>query len=66
MAIPNMPDHFFTDIVAIFPGNAWQINVVNNYVTFQGTRNCTITFLNAPNALVILEEHIEVTFYLPQ
>ena len=28
-----MPDPFFADIVAVFPGNAWQTNVVNNSVT---------------------------------
>jgi len=33
-------------------------------VTFQGTGNSTITFLNASNAPVILEGHIKVTFYL--
>jgi len=33
----NMPDPFFADIVAVFPGNAWQTNAVNNSVTFQGT-----------------------------
>jgi len=32
-----MPDPFFADIVAVFPGNAWQTNAVNNSVTFQGT-----------------------------
>jgi len=61
-----MFDPFIADIVAIFLGNTWQTNAVNNYVMFQGTRNSTITFLNAPNAPVILEGQIGVTFYLPQ
>ena len=39
MATPNMSDPFFADIVSIFPTSAQQINAVNNYVTFQGTRN---------------------------
>jgi len=30
MAAPNMHDPFFADIVAVFPKNAWQTNVVNN------------------------------------
>jgi len=34
MVVPNMLDPLFADIVAIFSGNAWQTNVVNNYVTF--------------------------------
>jgi len=59
-----MSDPFFVDIVAVFSGNTWQTNAVNNSVTFQGTRNYTITFLNTPNAPVILEGHIGVTFYL--
>jgi len=54
MTAPNMPDPFFVDIVVVFPGNAWQTNAVNNSITFQGTINSTIIFLNAPNALVIL------------
>jgi len=55
MATPNMPDPFFDDIVAVFTGNAWQTNMVNNSITFQETRNSTIIFLNAPNASVTLE-----------
>ena len=65
MNAPNMSDPFFADIVAVFPGNAWQTNAVNNSITFQGTRNFTITFLSAPNASIIIEGQIEVTFYLP-
>jgi len=65
MVAPNMPDPFFVDIVAIFPGNAWQTNAVNNSVTFQGTWNSTITFLSALNALIVIEGQIGVTFYLP-
>jgi len=66
MAAPNMPDLFFTDIVKVFTGNAWQTNAVNNSVTFQRTGNSTITLLNAPNASVIPEGQIGVTFYLSQ
>jgi len=55
MVAAKMSDPFFVDIVAVFPGNAWQTNAVNNSVTFQRTRNSTITFLNAPNAPIILE-----------
>jgi len=55
MAAPNMPDPFFADIVGIFPGNAWQTNAVNNFITFQGTKNSTITFLSAPNAPIVIE-----------
>jgi len=51
MIAPNMPDPLFVDIVAVFLWNAWQTNAVNNSVTFQGTWNSSITFLNAPNAL---------------
>jgi len=65
MAAPNMPDPLFADIVVVFPGNAWQTNAVNNSVTFQGTGNSTITFLSAPNASIVIEGQIEVTFYLP-
>jgi len=65
MAAPNMPDPFFDDIVVVFPRNAWQTNAVNNYVTFQETRNSTITFLSAPNAPIVIEGQIRVTFYLP-
>jgi len=65
MAAPNMHDPFFADIVAVFPGNAWQTNAVNNSVTFQGTRNFIITFLSAPNALIVIEGQIGVTFYSP-
>ena len=65
MAAPNTPNPFFADIVAVFPGNAWQTNVVNNSVTFQGTGNSTITFLSAPNAPIVIEGQIGVTFYLP-
>jgi len=65
MVVTNMPDPFISDIVAEFSSNAWQTNVVNNSVTFQGTGNSTITFLSAPNAPIILEGQIEVTFYLP-
>ena len=65
MAAPNMPDPFFTDIVAIFPGNAWQTNAVNNFVTFQGIANSTIIFLSAPKAPIVIEGQIGVTFYLP-
>ena len=61
MAAPNMPDPFFVNIVAVFPGNALQTNAVNNSVTFQGTRNSTITFLSAP---IVIEGQIRVTFYL--
>jgi len=64
MVVPNMPDPFFADIVVVFPRNARQTNAVNNSMTFQGTRNSTITFLNAPNAPVVLEGQIVVTFYL--
>ena len=35
MDAPNMSDPFFTDIVAVFLGNACQINTMNNSVTFQ-------------------------------
>jgi len=49
-----MPDPFFADIMAVFLGNAWQTNAVNNYVTFKGTRNSTITFLYAPNAPIVV------------
>jgi len=65
MTAPNMPDPFFADIVAVFSGNAWETNAVNNSVNLQGSGNSTITFLNAPNAPVILKGHIGVTFYLP-
>jgi len=65
MAAPNMLDPFFDNIVTVFPGNAWQTNAVNNSVTFHGTRNSTITFLSAPNASIIIEGQIGVTFYLP-
>jgi len=65
MTASNMHDLFFADIVAVFPGNAWQTNVVNNFVTFQGTGNSTITFLSAPNAPIVIEGQIGVTFYLP-
>ena len=65
MVAPNMLDPFFADIVAVFLGNAWQTNAVNNSVTFQGTRNSTITFLSAPNASIVIEGQIGVTFYLP-
>jgi len=65
MVAPNMPDPFFADIVVVFPGNAWQTNVVNNFVTFKGTRNSTITFLSALNAPIVIEGQIGVTFYLP-
>jgi len=65
MAAPNMPDPFFADIVAVFPGNAWQTNAINNFVTFQGMRNSTITFLSAPNVPIVIEGQIRVTFYLP-
>ena len=65
MVAPNMPDPFFVDIVAVFPRNAWQTNAVNNFVTFQGTRNSTITFLSASNASIVIEGQIGVTFYLP-
>jgi len=65
MTTPNMFDPFLADVVVVFPGNAWQTNAVNNSVMFQETRNSTITFLNAPNAPVILEGQIGVTFYLP-
>jgi len=63
MAAPNTPDPFFADIVAVFPGNAWLTNVVNNSITFQGTGNSTITFLSAPNAPIVIEGQIR--FYLP-
>jgi len=59
-----MPDPFFVDIVVVFPGNAWQTNAVNNSVTFRGTGNSTITFLSAPNAPIVIEGQIGVT-YLP-
>jgi len=65
MVALNMSDSFFADIMAIFPGNAWQTNVVNNSVTFQGTKNSTITFLSTPNTLIVIEGQIRVTFYLP-
>jgi len=65
MVAPNMPDPFFANIVAVFPGKAWQTNVVNNSVIFQGTGNSTITFLSAPNAPIAIEGQIGVTFYLP-
>jgi len=65
MAASNMLDPFFADIVAVFLGNAWQTNVVNNSVTFQGTENSTITFFSAPNASIVIEGQIGVTFYLP-
>jgi len=55
MAAPNMFNPFLADIVAVFSGNAWQTNPIDNSVTLQGIGNSTITFLNAPNALVILE-----------
>jgi len=64
MTAPNMSDPFFADIVAVFSGNAWQTNAVNSSVTFQGTRNSTITFLSAPNAPIVIERQIGVTFYL--
>jgi len=60
-----MADPFFADIVAVFPGNAWKTNAVNNSVTFQGTRNFTITFLSAPNAPIVIKGQIRVTLYLP-
>jgi len=60
-----MPDPFFADIVTVFPGNAWQTNVVNNYVTFREMGNSTITFLSAPNASIVIEGQIGITFYLP-
>jgi len=65
MTTPNMPNPFFADIVAVFPGNAWQTNAVNNSVTCQGTRNSTIIFFFAPNAPIVIEGQIRVTFYLP-
>jgi len=65
MAAPNMPDPFFVDIVAVSPGNAWQTNIVNNYMTFQGNENSTITFLSTLNAPIIIEGQIGVTFCLP-
>ena len=65
MAALNTPDPFFADIVDVFPGNAWQTNAINNFVTFQGMRNSTITFLSAPDAPIVIEGQIGVTFYLP-
>jgi len=62
MVAPNMLDPFFADIVAVLLGNAWKTNAVNNYVTFQGTENSTITFFSAPNAPVVIEGQIGVTF----
>jgi len=65
MYAPNMHDPFFIGIVAVSPRNAWQTNAVNNSVTFQETGNSTITFLSAPNASIVIEGQIRVTFYLP-
>jgi len=65
MVAPNMHDPFFVDIVVVFPRNAWQTNAVNNYVTFQGNRNSTITFLSTPNAPITIEGQIGITFFLP-
>jgi len=65
MAALNMPDPFLANIVAIFLGNAWQTNAVNNSVTFQGTENSIITFLNAPNAPIILKDILESLFIYP-
>jgi len=65
MVAPNLSDLFFVDIVTVFLGNAWQTNAVNNFVTFQGTRNSTITFLSTTNAPIVIEGQIGVTFYLP-
>jgi len=65
MVAPNMPVPFFAGIVVVFSGNAWQTNAVNNFVTFQGTWNSTITFLSIPNVPIVIEGQIKVTFYLP-
>jgi len=48
-----------------FPGECMANHAVNNSVTFQGTRNSTITFLSAPNASIVIEGQIGVSFYLP-
>jgi len=64
MVAPNMPDPFFVDIVAVFPGNAWQNNAINNSVTFQGTGNSSITFLSALNAPIV--DKLELPFIYPQ
>jgi len=68
MVAPNMYDPFIVDIVAVFPENTWQINAVNNsvnnFVTFQGTKNSIITSLFAPNALVIIKDQITTTKFL--
>ena len=44
MIAPNMSDPSFADIVAIFRGNAWHINVVNNSVTFQERETLLLLF----------------------
>jgi len=62
MAASNMLDPFLANIVVVFSGNTWQTNAVNNSITFQGTKNSTFKFINAPNAPVILDEQIGVTF----
>ena len=65
MAAPYMLNPFFADIMTVFLANAWQTNAVNNIVTFEETGNSTITFLSAPNAPIVIEGQIGVTFYLP-
>jgi len=60
-----MLNPFFADIMTVFLANAWQTNAVNNIVTFEETGNSTITFLSAPNAPIVIEGQIGVTFYLP-
>jgi len=64
MVIPNMSDPFLVDIVAVFLGNVWQTNAVNN-LNIPSNWKFYYHLLKCSKGTGYLEGQIRVTFYLP-
>jgi len=62
---PNFLNSFITDILAYFLRNNWNINVVENSVTFKGIRHFTLTFAHNLDILIVLDGPVVVSFYVP-
>jgi len=66
MAAPNMPDPFFADLVAVFPGNAWQTNAVNNFVPFRERETLLLLFSMLQTRRLSSKDKLKLPSIYPQ
>jgi len=65
MVATNFPNSFTTDILTLFPGNRWSINVVENFVSFGGRAHFIFSFTQYKDVTLVLDGPMAVMFFVP-